>query len=75
MPYPIGRTQTGAYANVERGNQRGIKEVARLRAENANLRGLVKRLTDVAEDLSSCTADPGSEALAAIYCGRNLIYG
>lgn len=43
--------------------------------EAAKLRALVKRLTDVAEDLARVTPDPGTEALAAIYCGRHLIYG
>ena len=45
-------------------------ELERLTQENANLKALVKRLTDVAEDLSGCTSDPGTEALAAIYCGK-----
>lgn len=43
--------------------------------EAAKLRAMVKRLTDVAEDLARATPDPGTEALAAIYCGRHLIYG
>ena len=43
--------------------------------EAVKLRALVKRLTDVAEDLASNSSDPGTEALAAIYCGRNFIYG
>jgi hypothetical protein len=50
-------------------------EVLRLEAENANLKRLVGRLT---ESLSLCAADlpdPGTEALAAIHCGRHLIYG
>jgi len=44
-------------------------------AEIANLKALVKRLTDVAADLAREMLDPGAEALAAIHCGRNLIYG
>jgi hypothetical protein len=52
-----------------------IEVVERISVENANLKALVKRLTDVAQDLSGCTSDPGTEALAAIYCGKNLIYG
>ena len=44
-------------------------------AEIDNLRALVMRLTNVAEDLSRATRDPGTEALAAIYCGRHFIYG
>lgn len=50
-------------------------EVLRLEAENANLKRLVGRVT---ENLSLCVeeiSDPGAEALTAIYCGRNLIYG
>jgi hypothetical protein len=43
--------------------------------ENDNLRALVTRLTDVAANLAGELPDPGTEALAAIYCGRNLIYG
>lgn len=43
--------------------------------EIANLRALVTRLTNVAQDLAGCTTDPGTEALAAIHCGRNFIYG
>lgn len=39
------------------------------------LRALVTRLTDVAENLAGELSDPGTEALAAIYCGRNVIYG
>lgn len=39
------------------------------------LRGLVARLTNVAVDLAAGPADPGSEALAAIHCGRNFLYG
>jgi len=49
--------------------------VVRLEKENADLKRLVGRLTLVAEDLAAGTFDPGAEALAAIYCGRNLIYG
>lgn len=48
---------------------------ARLDAENANLKALVARLTDNLENFVRESSDPGTEALAAIYCGRNLIYG
>lgn len=51
------------------------RDCAAAAREIENLRALVKRLTDVAESLASESADPGTEALAAIYCGRNLIYG
>lgn len=49
--------------------------VAALASECVNLRALVKRLTDVADALASESSDPGTEALAAIHCGRHLIYG
>lgn len=39
------------------------------------LRALVTRLTSVAADLASAMPDPCTEALAAIHCGRNFIYG
>jgi cell division protein FtsB len=44
------------------------------KAEIERLRALVTRLTDVAQDLASGLSDPGSEALAAIHCGRYFIY-
>ena len=50
-------------------------ETAPLYAEIDSLRALVSRLTDVADDLAAQLYDPGAEALSAIYCGRNLIYG
>lgn len=43
--------------------------------EIAQLRALVTRLTNVAQDLASGMTDPGTEALAAIHCGRHFIYG
>lgn len=43
--------------------------------EIEGLRALVTRLTNVAQDLASALPDPGTEALAAIYCGKNFIYG
>lgn len=43
--------------------------------EIVHLRALVTRLTNVADNLASELTDPGTEALAAIYCGRNFIYG
>ena len=43
--------------------------------EIAQLRGLVTRLTNVADDLARGLPDPGTEALAAIHCGRHFIYG
>lgn len=42
--------------------------------EAAKLRALVARLTSVAANLARETTDPGTEALAAIHCGRHLIY-
>lgn len=44
-------------------------------AEIERLRDLVSRLTDAAENLAREVPDPGTEALAAIHCGRNFIYG
>lgn len=44
-------------------------------AEIAQLRALVTRLTEAAESLARESSDPGSEALAAIYCGKHFIYG
>lgn len=52
-----------------------MQENAALREENANLRRLVGRLTLSLEDQVRDNPDPGTEALAAIYCGRHLIYG
>lgn len=43
--------------------------------EIEQLRALVKRVTDVAANLAEDFLDPGTEALAAIHCGRNMIYG
>jgi hypothetical protein len=43
--------------------------------ENAKLRALVARLTDKLEDFVREVEDPGADAFAAIYCGRNFIYG
>lgn len=43
--------------------------------EIEQLRALVTRLTNVAQDLASGLTDPGTEALAAIHCGRHFIYG
>lgn len=51
-----------------RENERALDEIQSLRA-------LVMRLTDVAANLASELPDPGAEALAAIHCGRHLIYG
>lgn len=45
------------------------------RTENENLRKLVGRLTDNLENFVRESADPGTEALAAIHCGRNFVYG
>ena len=45
------------------------------RTENENLRKLVDRLTDNLENFVRESSDPGTEALAAIHCGRNFIYG
>lgn len=53
----------------------GLAERHEAVREIEGLRALVKRLTDVAEDLASNSSDPGTEALAAIYCGRHGIYG
>lgn len=44
-------------------------------AEIINLRALVTRLTNVVENLAGELSDPGTEALAAVHCGRNFIYG
>lgn len=48
--------------------ERASKEIEQLRA-------LVTRLTNVADDLARGLSDPGTEALAAIHCGRHFIYG
>jgi hypothetical protein len=50
-------------------------DAPRLRAENERLRALVTRLTDVSRCLAAELPDPGTEALAAIYCGERFIYG
>ena len=52
-----------------------IGETAPPYAEIDSLRALVSRLTDVATNLAAELPDPGTEALAAIYCGRHFIYG
>lgn len=44
-------------------------------AEIEHLRALVTRLTDVSANLAAELADPGTEAMAAIHCGRHFIYG
>lgn len=49
--------------------------IGQMNREISNLRALVTRLTNVAQDLAGGTSDPGTEALAAIHCGRNFIYG
>jgi hypothetical protein len=43
-------------------------------AEIERLRSLVTWLTNVAENLAGELTDPGTEALAAIHCGRHFIY-
>jgi hypothetical protein len=43
--------------------------------EIEQLRALVTRLTNVAATLAGELTDPGTEALAAIHCGRHFIYG
>lgn len=59
----------------------GAREIERLRdlsgarwAEIEQLRALVSRLTGVARDLAAGVPDPGTEALAAIYCGEHFVY-
>ena len=49
--------------------------IASQHMEIVNLRRLVTRLTNVAEDLAGGLVDPGSEAFAAIYCGKHFLYG
>jgi hypothetical protein len=62
-------------ARIERHFGDPAATIVRLSAERQNLRALITRLTSVAENLARETSDPGVEALAAIHCGRNFIYG
>lgn len=68
------RERPDLYA-TDRPHLGGASGVDAVTAENASLKKLVWRLT---ESLSICVQelpDPGTEALAAIHCGRHLIYG
>jgi hypothetical protein len=43
-------------------------------AEIEGLRSLVTRLTDKLDEFVRQHPDPGADAFAAVYCGRNFIH-
>ena len=69
---PVIRAQLQTYQRTLAAAARRAQEAE---DEAAKLRTLLKRVTDAAESLAREVSDPGTEALAAIHCGRNRIYG
>lgn len=57
-------------------NKQGVEyreKLARLTKERDELREALKRVTESASLLSQELSDPGTEALAAIYCANQLL--